>query len=592
MTGTPASLLESRGRLTLVEHSATGRAWVMAARDEKQVADLARLIGGDDLLATLMSARGIQGDNAGTFLKPTLRAAMPDPYSLRDMDSAVTAFIEALDAGQSITVFADYDVDGATSAAQIVRYGRALGKDIDVYVPDRLKEGYGPSRKAFETLKARGSDLVITVDCGAVAHDALEAAQSLGLQIVVLDHHLASGRLPPARAIVNPNRSDCNSGLGYLAAAGVAFLFLVALQSRLRDLGRLPDPAPDLLSLIGLTALGTYCDVCPLDGLNRALVAQGLKMLNAAPQPGIRALIDVAGWEGPVTTQALGFVLGPRINAGGRVGEAGLGALLLTTDNAAEAAEAAARLDSYNSDRRAVESMVLDDAMLQAEAMSDDEVLVVAGEGWHPGVVGIVAGRLKERFQKPAIAIGIDPAGGPCRGSGRSVAGFNLGAAITSAREAGILLAGGGHAMAAGLTIVPEQLAYLRAFLAREAVRFGGVAAEPLIIDAQVSIAGLTLDLVDRLQPLGPFGAGNPVPVLAVMHTRLGPVVSVGDTHLRVTLEGEGGARCQAMAFRARDTELGRLALQQGAAVHAAVTIERGKGRFLDIQLQDLAPVS
>jgi single-stranded-DNA-specific exonuclease len=529
---------------------------------------------------------------ARQFLKPSLRESITDPLQMLDMAVAVAAVADALTAGRSIAVFADYDVDGATSAAQIVRFGRALGFDIPVYVPDRLKEGYGPSIPAFDVLKSRGIDLVITVDCGAVARAPLVHAAAIGLDVVVLDHHMALGSLPPARAIVNPNRDGCPSGLGHLAAAGVTFHFLIALRAALRGTPMMADKEePDLLALMGLVGLGTHCDMVPLIGVNRAFVAQGLKVLNGGDEPGIRALCDVAGLDGEITSQSLGFVIGPRINAGGRIGEADLGVRLLTSCDGDEIRTIAALLDRYNQERRAVESAVLDEASLQGQAQESQQVIIASGEGWHPGVVGIVAGRLKELFQKPAIVIGIDSIGGIARGSGRSVGGFNLGQAITCARQAGLLLTGGGHAMAAGLSMEPQGIAHLSAFLEREAYRFGHVEPEPLLIDDQISVAGLNAALAEELGLLGPYGMGHPMPLIAVMHARIGASSVVGENHLRVSLEGDGGARIQAMAFRALGTPLGNFVMRAGATAHIALTIEKGRGRFLNLVIDDVVPV-
>ena len=452
-----------------VSHSARGQKWVLRNGDETKVESLTRL-GLSQTCAQLLAGRGVKPDEAEDFLAPTLRNLLPDPSTLQDMDKAAALILDALESSKKITVFADYDVDGGTSAAQLIRWGRAMGAEFGLYVPDRIKEGYGPTVDAFKSIKDGGTHLVITVDCGAAAYDALDAAKELELQVVVIDHHMMVGEHPPTNALVNPNRSDDSSGLGHLAAAGVTFMLLVALnrEAKRREL----SDTPRLLDFLDLTALGTICDVVPLTGLNRAFVAQGLKIMSSTPNPGLEVLARVAKAEPPFTTYHGGFILGPRINAGGRIGQADMGAKMLSSDDTEIIEKYAHELDLINTERKALQDRILREALEKAAKLpKDHKVTIVAMEGWHAGVIGIVAGRLKDRFGRPAIVIGFDEEG-VGKGSGRSVHGVNLGAAIYAAKEKGLLIAGGGHEMAAGLTIDPKNMqkfyVFMESFLSQQ----------------------------------------------------------------------------------------------------------------------------
>jgi len=420
-----------------VDTSLRGRRWTMRC-DDTASEDYARATGLPRVEAAIIAGRGIDADHVQTFLSPTLRETLPDPSTLQDADKAAQRILDGIQRGENIWIFSDYDVDGGTSAAQLIRWGRAIGYEFKLYIPDRVKEGYGPSKAAFEALKAQGADLVVTLDCGAAAHGALEAAHAMELPIIVVDHHLMTDSPPPAFAIMNPNRADDTSGLEHLAAAGVTFMLVVALNRLAKAAGL--TPKIDLKTLLGLTALGTVCDVVPLTGVNRTFVRQGLKVLSNTNHVGVKALADIAKAEAPFTAYHCGFVLGPRINAGGRIGRADMGAELLATENSQLAYAHAAELDRVNQERRTMQSSMLDEALAEAEKQIGQAVIIVSMEGWHPGIIGIVAGRLKDRFDTPSIVIGVDD-DGQAKGSGRSIKGVNLGGAISAAKEAGLLIA-------------------------------------------------------------------------------------------------------------------------------------------------------
>lgn len=579
-----------------VDHSVTGKAWRLREADDAAVVEMARMAGIPDLLARFLVSRGINVADVDRHLDPKLRDWFPDPSSFADMDKAASAIWDAVEGGKALAVFADYDVDGGTSAAQLIRYFRTLGHRLDLYVPDRIAEGYGPSREAFEVLKRRGADLVITVDCGAAAGEALEAARDIGLGVVVVDHHLMGAELPPAAAVVNPNRADDTSGCGHMAAAGVTFVLLAALNREGRRRGAFAEkPEPDLFDYIDLAALGTVCDVVPLTTVNRAIVAQGLKRMGGWTNTGLKALADVAGVETVPGTYHAGFLLGPRINAGGRVGRADLGARLLSTDDPAEAAEIAAELDALNKERREIEAEVLDAACAQIETMDrDSPVLVAHGPDWHPGVIGVVAGRVKERYGRPAIVIGVSNAIG--KGSGRSVPGVDLGTAIGDAKRAGLLSSGGGHAMAGGLTVaetdIPALTEFLQSALADQFAAAGDAMA--LKIDGVLSPAGATEALVTKLMAAGPFGQGNGEPRFVLNDVRVVYAERVGGAHVRFSLAAPTGERISGIAFRAADGPLGEALMGgEGAVWHAAGRLKldewRGRRR-VDFHLEDLAP--
>ena len=521
-----------------------------------------------DIVTQLLLARGVAPDDLERQRAPTLRGFLPDPAVFADMDTAADRLAQAVIAGERITVYGDYDVDGATSAALLLRTLRMLGVAADYYIPDRLLEGYGPSGEALVELGRRGSSLVVTVDCGAMAHEALAKAHDAGIDVIVVDHHKCSAELPRAVALVNPNRideSDEGSAHGHLAAVGVAFLLAVALARTLRGRGFFADRAePDLMGLLDLVALGTVADVAALHGLNRAFVAQGLKVMVRRANIGLAALIDASRLTRSPQCSDLGFALGPRINAGGRVGEATLGVRLLTTEDPDEARAIAAQLSGLNEERRAIEAEVQEAAEAQLAGQHNRSVLLLSGDGWHPGVIGIVAGRIKEKTGKPALVIALDGAVG--KGSGRSIAGVDLGATIIAAREAGLLVAGGGHAMAAGLTVERARIDALAHWLNE---RLAGAVArasteQETLLDLGLAPGGLTADLVASLDLAGPYGMGWPGPRVAVGPVRLINAGIVGSDHLRLIVAGEDGRSFKAIAFRAAESALGQ-ALLHGA---------------------------
>jgi single-stranded-DNA-specific exonuclease len=516
------------------------------------------------------------------------------------MEQATARLVAAIEGGETIGVFGDYDVDGATAAALLTRFFAAVGARTHLYVPDRLAEGYGPNAPALIRLREEGVRVVVTVDCGTTAHQPLAAAAAAGLDVVVVDHHVAEPLLPQAMAVVNPNRLDEVSPHGVLAAVGVAFLLVIALNRALRRAGwyRGERAEPDLFAWLDLVALGTVCDVVPLVGLNRAFVAQGLKIARRGANPGLKALLAVAGIKEPLDIYHLGFVLGPRVNAGGRVGAADLGARLLSTDDSALAAELATRLDLYNRERREIEARTLEAAIAAIETAPQSPVLAfAAAEGWHPGVIGIVAARLKERYQRPACVVAV--ADGIGRGSGRSVAGLALGPAVIAARQAGLLINGGGHAMAAGFTVAAERIEALRDYLAE---RLGdGLDREALVpelvLDGRLALGAATTDLVRHVAALAPFGAANPEPRFVFSGVRVAHAEPVGSGHLRCTLADPlDTGRLRAIAFRAVDNALGKfLAETRGAAIHVTGHLRRDGwrgGDAVQLTIDDAAPAS
>jgi single-stranded-DNA-specific exonuclease len=524
----------------------------------------------DDLTTRLLMARGCPREEVEAHRAPSIRAFMPDPSIFRDMDRAAERLADAVERREQVAVFGDYDVDGATSAALLIRLLRDLGLAPRPYIPDRLMEGYGPSGEALVRLKGEGADLIVTVDCGAQAFDALAMARDAGAEVIVVDHHKCATELPAAYALVNPNRLDEGEGAahGHLAAVGVAFLLGAALVRVLRARGWFANRAePRLLDLLDIVALGTVADVAALRGLNRAFVAQGLKVMAGRRNIGLNALIEASRLTRAPTCSDLGFALGPRINAGGRVGRADLGVRLLTTTDPGEARGIAEELNQLNEERRAIEAMVQEGAEAEAARQGDHAVAVIAGTGWHPGVIGIVAGRLKEKLGRPVIVIAVDEAG-IGKGSGRSISGVDLGAAILAAKDAGLLIAGGGHAMAAGVTIAAQQIPALAAFLderlARTVERAMGERA--LLVDAMVSPRGLNPALVEALEAAGPYGMGWPAPRVATGPARIVRCDVVGNGHVRAIIGGEDGASVKAMAFRSADTPLGQALL--GAPPH------------------------
>ncbi len=586
------------GSFLEVERSVCGRRWRLRAADVSQGQAIAERLALPEIVGRLLAQRGIDHDHAPGFLAPRLRDQLPDPSHLRDMEVAAARLVHAVREGETIAVFGDYDVDGATSAALLVRFFAAVGGRTRIYVPDRLREGYGPNTPALLRLHAEGARVVVTVDCGTNAHLPLAEAAAAGLEVIVVDHHVAEPLLPRATAIVNPNRLDEESPHGALAAVGVAFLLVVAVNRALRQAGWYSGERaePDLMGWLDLVALGTVCDVVPLAGLNRAFVAQGTKVARHNGNPGLAALAAVAGVSEPLDAYHFGFVLGPRVNAGGRVGAADLGARLLATDDPALAADLAQRLDAYNRERRDIEASTLEAAVSIVEAAAQSPVLVfAAAENWHPGVIGIVAARLKERYERPACVVAL--ADGLGRGSGRSIAGLPLGPAVIAAGQAGLLINGGGHAMAAGFTVAAEKLGALREFLAE---RLGdGLDHERLVpelrIDAALSPGAGQAELIGHIERLAPFGAGNPEPRFVLPGVRVVHAEAVGSGHLRCTLADPlDTAQLRAIAFRAAGTPLGQfLAETRGATIHVAGHLRRDGwrgGDAVQLLLDDAAP--
>ena len=581
-----------------VGRSLSGRAWRERPADPALVRSHAQRHGLSEPLARALASRGVGEAQAAAYLQPTLKALFPDPSSFLDMDRAAEIVVDALERGRPTVVFADYDVDGASSAALLVRWFRAMGRDLPIYVPDRIAEGFGPSPAAFRVLREQGAELVVTVDCGAAAYDAIAAAAQIGLEVVVIDHHLMREDPPPAAAVVNPNRPGCNSGQGNLAAAGVAFVLLAALNREARRRGLFAERSePDLRQWLDLAAMGAICDVTPLTGFNRALATLGLRVMSGWTNPGLAALMHTAKAEGDAGVFQAGFILGPRINAGGRIGRADLGARLLSTDDAAEAQELAQQLDALNASRKDVERDVTEQAIAAVEAgpVRPDSLpaIVVSGEGWHPGVVGIVAGRLRERYRRPVVVIGIDPGAGVGKGSGRSQPGVNLGRAIQAAFEAGLLMAGGGHAMAAGLTIRAEGIGAFTAFLCERLSKESAeaFAQDTVEIDALVTPRAADRALYDDFQRLAPFGPGNPEPMFALAEVSVDQPQMLRGGHVRCVLSS-AGAKLKAIAWRAEDTELGRRLMAGGGGLNVAGRLKPDdwNGRHgVQLEIEDVA---
>ena len=588
-----------------VSSSLSGKAWRwrggnMELGDDADEHGAAGMGGLDrSILDQLLLTRGVAEDDLARHAQPTLRGFLPDPSIFRDMDTAATRLAHSVMTGERVTIYGDYDVDGATSAALLVELLRQLGLDAGYYIPDRLLEGYGPSGEALVRLAEDGSQLIVTVDCGAMAHEALGMARDVGVDVIVVDHHKCSPDLPPATALVNPNRldeSDLGAAHGHLAAVGVAFLLGVALVRSLRGKGWFAQgrAEPDLMGLLDLVALGTVADVAALHGLNRAFVAQGLKVLARRERIGMAALMDASRLTRAPQCSDLGFALGPRINAGGRIGESTLGVRLLTTTDPEEARAIAAQLSQLNEERRAIEAVVQEEAEAQIAGQHNMAVQVIAGHGWHPGVIGIVAGRIKEKTGKPAVVIALDEVQG--KGSGRSISGVDLGAAIIAAREAGLLIAGGGHAMAAGLTIDPARLAEFAGFLderlARDVDRARSGAA--MLLDLALTPGGLTPELVETLEAAGPYGVGWPAPRVAVGPVRIIKADIVGKDHLRLVASGNDGKSFKAIAFRAAETEMAQTLLHrsQGRRFHLAGRVKLddwGNRPAAELHLEDAA---
>ena len=553
-----------------ITESLTGKSWIWRPEHAaRQGEALAQQLGVPDLMGQLLAARGVGVEHAATFLDPTLRAMLPDPSSITDMDAAAARLADAVMEREMVGVFGDYDVDGACSSALMVTLLRQLGCEVVYHVPDRLAEGYGPNVTALRSMAERGARLLVCVDCGTAAHDAFAPLHN-AVDIIVLDHHKSEGPPPPIRATVNPNRLDCDSGLRQICAAAVTFITAVALLRTLRRRGFFEThQEPDLREFLDLVALATICDVMPLTGLNRAFVVQGLKIMAKRARPGIAALLDVAKLTAPPTAMHCGYMLGPRINAAGRIAEADMGLRLLLTEDAEIAEEMAQALDAVNRQRQTVEAGITNDAMARAQAQvaGGHAVILLAQEGWHPGVVGIVAGRIKERFNRPALVAGVID--GIAKGSGRSVPGIDLGAAVISARQSGILKTGGGHAMAAGFSAPETALSTFHAFLND---RLANAALLPpsaeLVLDGVLGLQSADATLAQMVTKLGPFGMGNDEPLFVLPRARVVKADRIGKdgNTIRLMLEGEGGGRIKALLFRAKAGPLAEALVRVGGA--------------------------
>jgi len=554
-----------------VETSLTGRRWIGPAPDQQRKAEaLEQQTGLAAALCQILAKRGVEASDVDTFLTPTLKTLLPDPRSIKDMEKAATRVLQAVKSAERIAIFADYDVDGGSSGALLVDWLRQMGRSATLYVPDRITEGYGPNTPAMEMLAA-SHDLIICVDCGTLSHDPIAAARSA--DVIVLDHHLGGETLPPALAVVNPNRQDESGDLAHLCAAAVVFLMLVEAGRQLREAG---EQGPNLMAMLDLVALATVADVAPLVGVNRAFVRQGLRVMANRERPGLAALADVTKLDKAPSSQTLGFMFGPRVNAGGRIGKSDLGARLLATHDRAEALSIAQKLDALNAERRAVEDQVRLAAQAQAEERGLDAPLVwAAGEGWHPGVVGIVASRLKESTNRPAIVIGLD--GDEGKGSGRSVSGIDLGAQIQRLAQEGLLLKGGGHKMAAGLTVardkLPEAMARLSELLSKQGA--SDLGAADLKLDGVLMPMAATVEMIEQLEHAGPFGASAPAPRFVFPDMQINFAKKVGANHLKISFSDGSGPRLDAIAFGAFDSALGpSLHSHQGHRFHLAGRLE------------------
>ena len=586
-----------------VSSSVTGRIWVdrLGDAETRTAQAIVQRLGTSEIVARIIASRGVGIDEAEEYLNPTIRGLMPDPSTMADMDRLAARLVAAITDNQKIALFGDYDVDGAASCALMTRYLRHFGLEPQVHIPDRIFEGYGPNIAAIDKLIDNGAQVLITLDCGTVSDGPIAHAKSRGIDVLVIDHHLSDHDLPIADAIVNPNRADDISGLGYLCACGVTFMVLVAANRLLRQRG--DTGQPDLLQLLDLVALATICDVVPLTGLNRAFVVRGLEIARRAANRGIGALALAARVTGPLNPYHLGFLIGPRINAGGRIGDAALGTRLLALDDEHEALILAARLNELNIERQRIESEALEEALRAAEAeIGNGEgppVLVLASANWHPGIIGIIAGRVRERFERPAFIFALQPDGTGI-GSGRSMPGVDIGHAVIAAVEAGLIARGGGHAMAAGATLKPGQFGAFRAHLTEQlAAQIGAArAVTALRIDAALSARGATIEMVEDIERAGPFGSGNPQPVFAFPNHRAKFAEIVGGVgHIRFQLSSDDGARLKAIAFRAAGTPLGDTLLRTGndTRLHLAgmLSLDHYQGRAeVQLRLTDAAEIT
>jgi single-stranded-DNA-specific exonuclease len=585
-----------------VERSIGGRRWTPRLHDERLAQAIAERHELPEILGRVMAARGVGLDEAEAFLNPTIRSLMPQPSALKDMEKGATRLAEAITARTRIGIISDYDVDGVSSAAIFQLFLRAVGSDAIIHVPDRLTEGYGPSEHAVKLLKEQGCALLLTLDCGVLAHDPLAHAAELGMETIIVDHHQAGEVLPEAHAVINPNRQDDVSGFGYLCAAGVVMILVATVNKLLRAKGWYSEtrPEPNMLQWLELVALATVCDVVPLKGLNRAYVTQGLKIMSRRENAGLAMLSDIARLKRSPDVYALGFVLGPRLNAAGRVGHADLALELLTTRDKGRANQLAQELEQLNRQRQAIEMRVVDAAAIQAEASLGKEhrssIIIVTSEGWHPGVVGLAAARLKERYQLPSFVLASNPKTGLASGSGRSIAGVDIGSATRAALEAGVIVKGGGHAMAAGLTVEIAKLVELRSFLEEKlAAAVANAVENSLQIDGALTASGATVDLIELLEQAGPYGSAHPAPVFAFPAHKVVYADPAGSDHIRCTLASADGTRIKAIAFRAMGTELGETLLtERKLPLHIAgrLTIDEwGSKRVPSLQIEDIAAV-
>ncbi len=575
--------------------SVKNKKWTHAAFDSKEALHITQKTGLPYVLAQILSSRNISVHNVSNFLEPKLKDLLPDPFHLLDMDKAVVIISQAIASNKKIAVFGDYDVDGATSSALLKRYFECIGVDIEVYIPDRILEGYGPNIEAFQTLKKRGIDLIITVDCGTTSYEPIVFAKQLGMDLVVIDHHIGDIALPEALAVINPNRADEVSDFKYLAAVGVSFLLIVALTKHLKTEGYfLKIKEPNLLHFLDLVALGTVCDQVQLTGLNRAMVRQGLKVINNGQNIGLRALVEVAGITSAVSVYHLGFVLGPRINAGGRVGQSPLGAELLSCNDYTRAIELAKQLSGYNEERKAIELLVLEQATLQAEKTAKtDPIIFVVGEDWHPGVIGIIASRLKDKFNKPTAVISL--ADGIGKASCRSIIGIDFGDAVISAKSDGLLVGGGGHAMAAGFTVSSDKITELKEFFCQKFNQSYKQLSSNVLnyFDAYLTLNSTDLALINLIEKLGPFGNDNYQPRFMVSGVNIIKADIVGRDHVSCILsDGSSNYKIKAMAFRAIDNPLSEVLLSKqrfGLTLIVSLTINCWNGRETpEMVIQDL----
>ncbi len=586
-----------------IERSVTGRSWRPRAHDARTALAISERLDLPEILGRVLAARAVDIDEAEAFLNPTLRNLMPAPDTLRDMTIGAERIADAIMAGEVIGIIGDYDVDGMTSTALMTSFLRAAGTVPEVHIPHRIEEGYGPNRQAVADLHSRGVAVLVTLDCGVMAHDPLNHAAKLGMQAVVVDHHQVSEVLPEALAIINPNRHDDLSGTGYMCAAGVTLILVAAINRRLRQAGWWSDdrPQPDILQWLDLVALGTVCDVVPLIGLNRAYVSKGLTVMAQRGNPGLAALADASRLNRRPDVYALGFLLGPRLNAAGRIGSAMLGLDLLTSPDRGTAMQIAQQLDKLNRERQEIECEIVAAATTQAEAAlgktANLPVLVVSGSNWHAGVLGLVASRITERFNLPCFALGHADDETTTSGSGRSVPGVDLGAAVQAGIEEGVIIKGGGHPMAAGLSLKRSKIGALRCFLED---RFAGELEKApdrnvLTIDGALSASGANIDLIELLERVGPFGNGNPAPVFALPAHRVAYADAAGADHVRCTLQANDGKRLGAIAFRAMHTDLGELLLtERGRPIHVAGRLsinDWGGSRKPQMMISDAAVV-